>query len=178
MNEAGSSRSLHRRHFLQTIAAGAALTGFPKPSAADQPDADALPITGKAHEALKSFDQMMTSFVTLHDIPGAALAVTRNGRLVYARGFGYADREKKEPTQPDTLFRIASVSKPVTGAAVLRLVEKGKLSLTDHAFDFLDLKPHFEKGGKIDPRLKDVTIQPLLHHTAGWDRAKELADSY
>jgi len=54
-----------------------------------------------------------------HRPPGAALAVTYQGRLVYARGFGHADVEKKEP-----LFRIASVSKPFTAAAALHLMER------------------------------------------------------
>ena len=50
----------------------------------------------------------------------------RDGRLIYARGFGYADVESKTPVQPDALFRIASVSKPITSAAVMKLVEEGK----------------------------------------------------
>jgi CubicO group peptidase (beta-lactamase class C family) len=159
-----------RRLFLGS-AAGATPSVWPGWAAAPPPASDAPPVTGRASEALKSIDWMMTAFVTLHDVPGAAMAVTRNGKLVYARGFGYADAEKKEPARPDTLFRIASVSKPVTGAAVLRLVENGKLALTDRAFGLLDFKPHLEKGAKVDPRLKDITVQQLLHHTAGWDRA-------
>ena len=58
----------------------------------------------------------------------------RQGRLVYARGFGYADVERHEPVQPDTLFRIASISKPITAAAILKLVDDGRLELDDRVF--------------------------------------------
>jgi N-acyl-D-amino-acid deacylase len=129
-----------------------------------------LPISGQVDDALNSLDRVMCGFVTLNDIPGAAMAVTKCGRLVYARGFGFADVENQEPVKPQTLFRIASVSKPITAVAVLQLVERGKLSLTDHPFDLLTLAPHLEEGASVDPRLKDITIHQLLQHTAGWDR--------
>ena len=67
----------------------------------------------------------MTSFIEENKVPGRLLAVTRRGKLVYARGFGYADVERKMPVQPAALFRIASVSKPITAVAVMQLVEKG-----------------------------------------------------
>ena len=63
-----------------------------------------------------------------HKPPGAALAVTYHGRLVYARGFGHANLEKHEPVRPASLFRIASLSKPFTATAVMQLVEQGKLA--------------------------------------------------
>jgi len=131
-----------------------------------------LSVTGKADPDLAPFDRLMTSFVRENGVPGAALAVTRNGRLVYARGFGYADRETKSPVHPNSLFRIASVSKPLTAAAVLQLVERGKLRLEDKAFRILKLKPVFERGEKPDPRLGQITVRQLLQHTGGWDRDK------
>lgn len=132
--------------------------------------ADDLPATGEAHAALACLDRFMSAFVTLYDIPGAALAVAREGRLVYARGFGFADRDARQPVQPHTLFRVASVSKPVTAAAVLRLVDQGKLALTDRAFEIVDLAPHLKAGQSPDARLHEITIEQLLQHTAGWDR--------
>ncbi len=56
---------------------------------------------------LASFDRTMTKFLAEKGLSGAAVAVTKDGRLVYARGFGHADREKKEPVQPTSLFRLA-----------------------------------------------------------------------
>jgi N-acyl-D-amino-acid deacylase len=70
-----------------------------------------LPVTGESVPELETFDTLMTDFLHKHKVPGAALAITKDGRLVYARGFGYADVEKKEPVAPGSLFRIASASK-------------------------------------------------------------------
>ena len=98
------------------------------------------PITGRADPRLASFDQLMTRSVAKHHLPGAALAVARNGRLVYARGFGFADRDEKQPVQPESLFRIASISKPLTAAAVLQLVERGRLKLDEPVFELLHLQ--------------------------------------
>jgi N-acyl-D-amino-acid deacylase len=129
-----------------------------------------LPITGRAVRGLEPFDNMMTNYLVARGLPGAAVAVAKDGQLVYARGFGYADRDKKEPVQPTSLFRIASVSKPLTAVAILQLVQQGKLKLSDRPFDLLKIAPHLAKKKKIDPRLRRVTVLHCLHHTAGWDR--------
>ena len=107
-----------------------------------------------------------------HKPPGAALAVTYHGRLVYARGFGYANLERHEPVRPASLFRIASVSKPFTATAVMHLVEQGKLRLDDRVFPLLKLQPHLERGARLDPRWHDITVRQCLQHTAGWNRDK------
>src|SRR5436305_11443527 len=65
-----------------------------------------IPATGKTDKRLSQFDRLMTDFLREHQVPGAALAVARNGKIVYARGFGYADVAKKESVDPDALFRI------------------------------------------------------------------------
>jgi N-acyl-D-amino-acid deacylase len=112
----------------------------------------------------------MLSFMRDHDVPGASLAIARHGRIVYARGFGWADAENRQPVEPDALFRIASVSKPFTAVAILQLVERGKLRLDDHPFRLLDLTPHVEPGKRVDPRIWKITIGDLLHHAGGFDR--------
>jgi N-acyl-D-amino-acid deacylase len=157
-----------RRQFLRH--AGAALLGLGAARALAKGDGDRLPVTGTADARLSSFDEMMRSFTKERKVPGAALAVARNGKLVYARGFGFADVEKKEAVAPTSLFRIASVSKPITAAAVLHLAEKGRLGLDDRALDHVKYKPHLGPGAKPDPRWKDVTVLQLLRHTGGWDR--------
>ncbi len=129
-----------------------------------------LPATGEPVAGLESFDRLMMSFLAEHGVPGASLAVTKRGRLVYARGFGYACRRRREPAQPTSLLRIASISKPITAVAVLQFVERGDLKLADRVFDLLQPRPHLEKGGALDPRLGKVTVGHLLHHTGGWDR--------
>ncbi|MCH7729640.1 MAG: beta-lactamase family protein, partial [Planctomycetes bacterium] len=126
--------------------------------------------TGEVFEDLASFDELMRNFLRENEIPGAALAVAKDGRLMYSRGFGYADVEKKQRVEPDSLFRIASISKPITAIAIMRLVDEGRLKLDDRVFDLLSYKPHLPNGSEIDPRLKKITIRHLLQHTAGWDR--------
>lgn len=171
-NQPHSTR-LTRRGLLRATAVGAAgLWLSAKTAKAADPFVADLPITGSGDPRLASFDRLMSAFVALHEVPGAALSVTKGGRLVYARGFGYADVERKEAVQPDSLFRIASVSKPITAAAILRLVEAGKLRLDDKVFKILKLKPHLEPDAKPEPRLNDITVLHLLQHTAGWARDK------
>src|SRR5262249_38619256 len=70
------------------------------------------------------------------------------------------------------LFRIASVSKPITAVAILQLAERGKLKLDDKVQGHLKYEPHFEDGGKFDERWRQVTIAHCLAHTGGWDRDK------
>ena len=130
--------------------------------------------TGKKFPELKPFDELMEEFVRDNELPGAALAVAKDGRLVYARGFGYADIEQQQPVQPESLFRIASISKPFTAVATLQLVEQGRLGLNDPVFGLLPHKPHLAKGDTVDPRLGQVTIAHLLRHQGGWNRKESI----
>ena len=103
-------------------------------------------------------------------IPGMALAITKNGRLVYSRGIGWADRERRQPVQPNSLFRIASVSKPITAVAILRLAEQGKLKLDDKAFEIVARHEQLANLGAVHESLQKITVRQLLQHTGGWDR--------
>ena len=120
---------------------------------------------------MASYDQIIAALMRKYAIPGGVVAVVRDGKLIYARGFGYADVEHKTPVQPDALFRIASVSKPLTAVAIMKLVEEGKLALDDRVAPFIaHLSP--AAGATVDPRWNEITIRQLLNHTAGWDRDK------
>ncbi len=130
--------------------------------------AQTIPITGQAVAGLVAYDQAMLQLMAKYQIPGAALAVVREGRLVMAHGYGFADREARIPVQPNSLFRIFSISKPITATAIYKLVEQGKLRLDAKAFQILSrLKP--PPGQTQDPRLQLITIQHLLDHKGGWD---------
>jgi N-acyl-D-amino-acid deacylase len=137
-----------------------------------QPSTAKVPTTGRASPYLASFDRLLVGFLHERELPGAALAVARYGRLVYARGYGYADQETKEPVLPNSLFRIASVSKPLTAVAVLQLVERGRLRPDDSVFDVLQLEEPAENGVSFDECWRRVTILHLLQHRGGWDRDK------
>ncbi len=126
--------------------------------------------TGRTDPRMASFDRMMCAFVSENHVPGAALAVTDGGRLVYARGFGYADVEAEQQVTPTSLFRIASVSKPITAVAILQLVQAARLHLDDRVFEILKYEPFLPEGASRDPRLDRVAIRQLLEHRGGWDR--------
>lgn len=82
---------------------------------------DRLAVTDRTDPtgATEILDRFMNTFIEAHAVPGAALAIVKDGRLVYAQGFGLADRDAGLPVTPRSLFRIASLSKPLTGAAVM-----------------------------------------------------------
>jgi N-acyl-D-amino-acid deacylase len=118
----------------------------------------------------EAFDREIQTFMEPRGIPGAALAVVKERRLVYAKGYGWADREQKVAARPDSLFRIASISKPITAVAVMQLIERGKLKLEQPAFQILGSE--FCRTSAVDTRLDKITIRNLLDHTGGWDRDK------
>lgn len=131
--------------------------------------APALRLHGGERE-MPALDAAMTDFMAKRRVPGGALAVVKDKRLVFAKGYGQVDRGSTTAVKAEALFRIASISKPFTAVAVMQLVEAGKLSLDAKAFALLKLEPVFEKDAKADPRLADITVRQLLQHTAGWDR--------
>jgi N-acyl-D-amino-acid deacylase len=139
------------------------------PSVVAQPGKDGIPASGPTDKRLVSFDKMMLDFLKQHpQVPGATLAVAHEDKVVYSRGFGYA--EGKMAMKPTSRLRIASISKPLTAVAILQLIERGKLKLDDKVFHILDLEE--PKKAKFDARWRKVTIEHLLHHTGGWDRDK------
>ncbi len=124
-----------------------------------------------ADVGLKSFDLMSADFLAEHGVPGMAIAVTHQGRLVHASGYGYADLATKEKVEPTSLFRIASISKPITAVAILQLAELGKLKLTDKVLEHLDYQEHITAAGdSFDDAWHDITLEHLLQHRGGWDR--------
>jgi N-acyl-D-amino-acid deacylase len=127
--------------------------------------------SGEDDERFASFDRLMHEFMKEHSVPGASIAVTDKGRVVFARGYGYSDVVAKEVVQPANLFRIASISKPITAVAILQLIEQKKLKLDDTVFEVLNSEDDIKAADdKFDPRLRDITIRHLLEHRGGWDR--------
>ncbi len=152
-----------RRHFFKTSALAFVATA--------QGCATTVKTPQKSSWA-EPFDREIESFMAARGVPGGALAVVKDCRLVYARGYGFADRAKNLPVQADSLFRIASISKSITGVAVLKLVEDGKLALDEKVFPLLGIQPAVQSFVDPEPRLRQITIRQLLQHTGGWDRDK------
>jgi N-acyl-D-amino-acid deacylase len=128
--------------------------------------------TGKLVPELAAVDKVVQSFLEKHHAPSASVAITDGGRLVYARAFGYADIAARDQARPESRYRIASISKPVTAAAVFHMVEAGKISLDDKIFAILDGYNPPKEDSKADGRLAGITVRNCLHHSGGWDRNK------
>jgi uncharacterized protein (TIGR03437 family) len=125
--------------------------------------------TGTPVPALSALDGVMQQALARYSVKGGALAVVKDGHLVFARGYGWADSEAQLPVQPDSLFRWASTSKTLTATAVMRLAESGKLNLDSPIFGILNqYSPYNGKLG--DNRLAGITVRQVLHHVGGWDR--------
>ena len=132
------------------------------------PGPGSIPASGESVPALAVLDNAMRDLMSSYDIPGGALAVTRQGRLVYARGFGYADTDAGAVVQPGSLFRIASVSKVITAMAVARLIEKGQLTLTDRVFGPTGVLNDAGYQTIQDARVLDIEVGHLLAHVSGF----------
>ncbi|HEV3385321.1 MAG TPA: serine hydrolase domain-containing protein [Gemmata sp.] len=159
-----------RREFLAT--ATVATTSFLQPRFA-WGKTEEIPATGIHNPNLASFDNLFTKFLKENALPGVGVAVTHQGKLVYARGFGYADVENKKPVEPNSQFRLASVSKPITATGIFHLLDKGKLKLDDPVLKYIKLPAFIHPNIKPDARWEKITIHQCLRHTAGWDRDRK-----
>ena len=113
-------------------------------------------------EGTDNIDKEVSAFIKRWKIEGASLAVTRDEQLVYAKGFGTANKETGEEVKPGHLFRIASVSKLITAVAVMELYEDGQLDL-DGGLAFLDRRFAFRwrLSNLLDQRTYDLVGYPL-----------------
>jgi CubicO group peptidase (beta-lactamase class C family)/Zn-dependent protease with chaperone function len=111
---------------------------------------------GGAAEAA-AVDSLFRGYDSTHS-PGCAVGVVRAGRLAYARGYGMANLETGTPLTPQSVFRLASLSKQFTAAAVLLLAQQGKLSLDDDVRKWVPAMPEYDRP---------MTLRELIHHTSG-----------
>lgn len=125
-----------------------------------------MQVNSQTQPRLGAFDQLGREFLQEHAGVGLSIAVTDQGRLVHAAGYGFADLVDRDPVTPQSLFRIASLSKPITAVAVMKLVEQGKLKLDDPVITHLGLEA-LEPPAEI---WQEITIEHLLTHRGGWDR--------
>ncbi len=139
----------------------------PKP----EPKAQSAPAPGStAHqmspEDVSAFlDGIMPQQLAREDIAGAVISIVKDGRVIFAKGYGYADVEKKKPVSPeDTLFRPGSISKLFTWTSVMQLVEQGKLDLDRDVNDYLDFKVPATFP-------KPITLRNIMTHTPGFEES-------
>ena len=118
-----------------------------------------LSITCLAQEPFETkIDEYLRKEMQAQQIPGVALAVVRDGKIVLARGYGLANIEHQVPVKPETIFQSGSTGKQFTATAVMMLVEEGKLSLEDKITKYFPDAPE---------SWRDITIRHLLTHTSG-----------
>lgn len=115
-------------------------------------------------------EKTIKAFLRKWSIAGASVAISKDSKLIFARGFGYSDTTSMSETQPFNQFRIASISKLVTAVAIMKLVEDGKMSLNDKVFgtDGIMNDPYFSEPK--DKRVYSITVAHLLSHEAGWSQ--------
>jgi CubicO group peptidase (beta-lactamase class C family) len=150
-----------------------------------------LPMANRAEDVGISSDRLRRVTSTFQAevdkaaIPGAVVLIARRGKVAYFEAFGFRDREKQAPMRKDSIFRIASLTKPFTSVAVMMLAEEGKLALHDSVSlylpEFKNSKVGVEKLDGTAPHLvleparREITIQDLLRHTSGLTRPSSLS---
>jgi CubicO group peptidase (beta-lactamase class C family) len=162
---------------------GRALPGFGTP-----PQEREMP-TGPEHEAMAALG---IAFMKTYFAPALSVAMVRNSKFVFERVFGMADSDKHELTSQTSLFRIASLTKPITSVAIFTLVEQGKVNLSDKVFGPSGILDGMYGKGPYKQYVTDITVDHLLTHTCGgwpaddndpmfhndgWDQAKLISST-
>jgi CubicO group peptidase (beta-lactamase class C family) len=127
---------------------------------------DSLPQPKPSEAEAEAIAKAARQFMDKYRVPGLSVAFARHGEVVHEAGFGYADEAAGQRVTPAHLFRIASVSKPITSAAVFTLIEKGRLKLEDRVFGAGGVLG-FDYGHSLLERVLKITVHHLLTHTAG-----------
>ncbi|MEO0339033.1 MAG: serine hydrolase [Bacteroidota bacterium] len=118
-------------------------------------------ITQTDHPLAAKIDSFVLAQKAAFELPGLAIGVIQDGEVIYAKGHGVQGLDTQEPLDLQSIFHMASVSKPVVATAVVQLVEAGKIDLDERLITYL---PYFKMA---DERYKDITIRQMLVHTSG-----------
>jgi CubicO group peptidase (beta-lactamase class C family) len=116
----------------------------------------------------KYVDSVIINFKQKWKIPGISVAIAKDGRLIYAKGFGYADTINKDPVTTNSLFRTASCAKTITAIGIMKLIENNKLSLDDKVFGKDGILNGSNYTNIADSNIYRITVKNLLQQTIGW----------
>ncbi|MGV3541269.1 MAG: serine hydrolase domain-containing protein [Rufibacter sp.] len=125
------------------------------------------PVNPGETNAIAEIDNEVSAFMGRHNVPGVQVAVTKDGKLIYSKGYGLADKEASAIVDTTKLFRIASLSKPITAVAIMKLVEGNKLALNDKVFGPNGILGTQYGTQPYQSGITDITVKHLLQHTAG-----------
>ena len=130
---------------------------------------DTLTNAMSSQPELHAMDSIMQRYLKRWEIHGAQLAISRHDSLLYARGFGYAEKDRQIPMERSYIMRMASVSKLVTATGIMKLRDMGKIRLSDKVFGPKGiLNDTFYVNSIRDKRYFDITVEQLLRHKAGF----------
>lgn len=135
-------------------------------SSPEDPSPD-KPKEDTSQKDISLIDESIESFMTKFSVPGASLAIAKNGKLVYRKAYGMADKEKGEKVTLESRFRLASVSKTYTGVAIMKLIEAGHFSLDDKVFGSGALLGTEYGKKSYSQSVKSITVRQLLQMTTG-----------
>jgi len=113
-------------------------------------------------------DGFMEKFRQQNGLKGVTVAIVKDEKLIFTKGYGYANEEAQILVNPNNLFRIASVSKLITAVAVMKLVENSKISLESKVFGKYGILSDDQFLHIKDRRLEKITVRNLLNHSGGW----------
>ena len=131
------------------------------------PKADRPKEVGLSAKRLARLSEAFREDVERNMIPGAVVMIARGGQIAYAEAFGWRDREAKAQMQLDAIFRIASMTKPLTSVAAMILAEEGKLQIAAPVAEYLPEFANRTVGPERVPAKRTMTVQDLLRHTSG-----------
>lgn len=117
--------------------------------------------------SFQTVDDVISQAMQQYTVPGAAIAIARDGQLMYARGYGLANIRTGEQATETTFFNLASCTKAISMFGTLRLQEEGKLDLDSPVYDVIG-RPELPRD-RVDPRVLQITVRQLLHHSGGWN---------
>jgi len=131
------------------------------------PGTGGTPPSTPAAKDVPQLDDAVTNFMTKYKIPGMSVTVTKDDKLIYAKSYGQSDKEAGTSAKNSDLYRLASVSKPITSIAIMKLIEAGKLNLEDKVFGNGALLGTSYGTKTYSDFLKAITVKHLLTHTEG-----------
>ena len=185
---------MESKYFSETVliflAASVLLTSI---STIQATDTSSRPITGAIRPEGQIFEDALLEYIAARNIPSASMVISKNGKWLVNRSYGYKDQEATTPLGTSPMFRIASLVKPITAALIYDLESEGKISLEAPLFfenkpdsdsisisdsrtnakGYLDLNRFFPNGipDSFPEEIRTITIKQVLQHRGGWDRS-------
>ena len=128
--------------------------------------------------SMLGIDSLIVSFMQNYHIPGLSIAVSKDGKPVYAKGYGYADISSKEEVTKNSLFRVGQISQTITAIAIMKLIQQRQLSMESKVFGDSGILGTTYGTHPYNTNIRNITVSELLHHTCGgWSEGDYFIDN-